>query len=138
VSYCCTIFGHLSVNRFAAKPSASNSGISSGAKDAVTSSGISSPGAFIHYINAAAHPIVLEHGLVKKPAGKDATRWGANGLIKIPEPDPSLTHVFKEAQAAATLDWSRWQLITGRRLPFLRFRYRRPNRSSKSIFAVSR
>ncbi|WP_109486787.1 hypothetical protein [Occallatibacter savannae] len=36
---------------------ASSSGIGSGAKDAVTSSGISNPGAFIHYINAAAYPV---------------------------------------------------------------------------------
>jgi len=108
---------------------ASNSGIASGAKDAVTSSGISSPGAFIHYINAAAHPIVLEHGFIKKPAGKDATRWGANGLIKIPEPDPTLPHVFKEVQSAATLEWSRWELINGK--PAAVFAFQVPKTQSK-------
>ena len=93
---------------------ASSSGIASGAKDALTSSGTQSPGSFIHYINAAAHPVLLEHGAIKKTTAKDATRWGANGLIRIPEPDPSLPHVFKEARASTTLSWDRWENINGK------------------------
>jgi len=93
---------------------ASNSGIGSGAKDALTSTGLSSPGSFIHYINAAAHPVVLAHGSLRKPANKDPIRWGANGLIRVPEPDPSLPHIFKEAQTSASLKWLRWELINGK------------------------
>jgi len=92
----------------------SGSGIGSGAKDAVTSSGMSSPRAFIHYIDAAARSIVLERGAVKQSAAKDSARWGANGLIRIPEPDPSLPRVLREAQSAGTLQWARWEQIGGK------------------------
>ena len=93
---------------------ASSSGIGSGAKDAVTSSGISNPGGFIHYINAAANPVVLKQGAETKSTVKDPVRWGANGLLKVPEPDPSLPRVFKDAQAAEKLNWSRWESIGGK------------------------
>jgi hypothetical protein len=108
---------------------ASSSGIASGAKDAVTSSGMSSAGSFIHYINATAHPVTLDRGAVKKPAAKDNVRWGANGLIKIPEPDPSLPRIFKEAQAAGTVNWSRWELIGGK--PAAVFSFEVPREQSK-------
>ena len=93
---------------------ASSSGIGSGAKDALTSTSLPSPGAFIHYINAAAHPVTLEHGSIRKPPSKDAIRWGANGLIKVPEPDPSLPHIFKEALVSTSFKWIRWELINGK------------------------
>lgn len=105
---------------------ASSSGIASGAKDAVTSSGISSAGAFLHYINAAVRPIVLEHGAIKMPAAKDAVRWGANGLIKVPEPEPNLALVFSEAQAAGSVNWSRWELIAGKAAAVFSFKVPRP------------
>jgi hypothetical protein len=108
---------------------ASSSGIASGAKDAVTSSGMSNPHAFMHYINAVAHPIVLEHGVVRKPAAKDSTRWGANGLIRIPEPEPGLLRVLKEAQTSGSLHWSRWESINGS--PAAVFSFEVPRAQSK-------
>jgi len=113
---------------------ASSSGIASGAKDAVTSSGMSSSGSFIHYINAVAHPTVLEHGAFKSSAAKDSVRWGANGLIKAPEPEPSLLLVFKEAQAAGTVNWSRWELIAAK--PIAVFSFEVPRPESKLEVAV--
>jgi hypothetical protein len=107
---------------------ASSSGIASGAKDAVTSSGMSNPGNFLHYINAVAHPIVLEHGLIKKLSAKDSTRWGANGQIDISQPDPGLPRVFKEAQASGTLHWVRWESINGK--PAAVFSYEIPRQKS--------
>jgi hypothetical protein len=108
---------------------ASSSGIGSGAKEAVTSSGMSNPGTFLHYINAMVHPIVLEHGMVKKSLAKDATHWGANGLIEISEPDPGLPRVFKEAQGSGTLHWSRWESISGK--PAAVFSFEVPRQQSK-------
>ena len=108
---------------------ASSSGISSGAKDAVTSSGLTNPNAFIHYINAAAQQVVLDRGAVRQSTAKDSVRWGANGLIRVPEPDPSLALVFREARAAGTVQWSRWELIGAK--PSAVFSFEVPRQSSK-------
>lgn len=113
---------------------ASSSGIASGAKDAVTSSGISTAGAFIHYINATAVPVVIEHGAVKLPATRDSVRWGANGLIKIPEPEPSLALLFNETKAAGGVNWLRWELIGGK--PAAVFSFEVPRPQSKLEIAV--
>ena len=113
---------------------ASSSGIASGAKDAVTSSGMSTSGTFVHYINASARPIVLEHGVVKMPAAKDAVRWGANGLIKIPEPEPNLALMFTEAESAGGVNWSHWEQIGGK--PAAVFSFEVPRQQSKLEVAV--
>ena len=93
---------------------ASSSGIASGAKDAVTASGAANVAAFIHYINAANESVVFEHGIAKRPVKKDMTRWGANGLIVVPKPEPSLPRVFKEALTSESVRWTRWELINGK------------------------
>lgn len=105
---------------------ASSSGIGSGAKEAVTSSGISSSGAFIHYINAVADPISLDRGVIKNSEAKDRIQWGANGLLKVPEPDPNLSSVFKEARASGKVTWIRWELIGGRVAAVFSFEVPRP------------
>ena len=93
---------------------ASSSGIGSGAKDAVTSSALSGSPAFVHYINASVAQISLDHGTFRKFSAPDRTRWGANGLVKFPEPQPDLPRVFAEAKAAGSLQWSGWELIAGK------------------------
>lgn len=90
------------------------SGLSSGAQDAVTSSGFTKPVPYIHYMNSTARIVASEHGMEKKPAGKDTTKWGANGMTAIEEPGPSLGRVFKEAQAAGGLQWLRWESINSK------------------------
>lgn len=93
---------------------AASSGIGGSAKEAVTSSGLSShPAAFLHYINTSARSVIIEHGSEKKSTENDPTHWGANGFIKVLEPEPGLSHVFKEAQAAGSIQFSRWELIDG-------------------------
>jgi hypothetical protein len=108
---------------------AASSGISSGAKEAVTSSGFTKPASYLHYINSTAHLVTSEHGLEKKPAEKDQAKWGANGMTAIQEPDPSLGRVFNEAQAAGTFQWLRWELINGK--PAAVFSFAVPKQKSK-------
>jgi hypothetical protein len=110
-----------------------NSGLAGGAKDVVTSAGLSNPASFIHYINSTAREVVLEHGAEKKPAEKDQTRWGANKMIALEEPDPGLGQVFKEALASESLQWLRWELINGKPAAVFSFAVPRP----KSRLAVN-
>jgi hypothetical protein len=108
---------------------APSSGIGSGAKDAVTSSGFANPLAYIHYINSSARTVVSEHGTEKRPAEKDPTKWGANGMTAIEEPDPSLGRVFSEAQASGSLRWTSWESINGK--PAAVFSFAVPRQKSK-------
>jgi hypothetical protein len=110
-----------------------SSGLAGGAKDVVTSSSFSNPASFIHYINSTAHEVVLEHGAEKKPAEKDQTRWGANKMIALEEPDPGLGVVFKEAQVSGSLAWLRWELINGKPAAVYSFAISKP----KSKLAVN-
>src|SRR5579863_4398382 len=87
------------------------SGINSGAQDAVTSSGFTNPASYVHYMNSTTRVVQSERGMEKKAGEKDATRWGANGMTAVQEPDPSLSRVFREAQAAGNMQWLRWELI---------------------------
>lgn len=105
---------------------ASSSGINSGAKDASTSSGMTGPRAFLHFINAESHPASVEHGVVRQSALKDSVRWGANGLVRIPEPDPDLPQTFREARSADAIQWSRWELIGGKAAAVFSFQVSRP------------
>ena len=91
-----------------------NSGLQGGAKDVVTNAGFSNPTAFVHYINSTAAEVSSQRGTEKMPAEKDKTKWGANGMIALGTPDPSLGVVFREAQASGTLQWLRWELINGK------------------------
>lgn len=108
---------------------ASSSGIGSSARDVVTSSGFTTTAAFVHYINATATPVLIERGSEKKPAEKDATRWGANGYIQVQDPAPGLGRVFKEVQAAGSLDWLRWESIDGKQVAVFSFAV--PGKKSK-------
>lgn len=92
---------------------AESSGISGSAKDVVASSGFSNPASFIHYINSSASAVVSEHGAEKMTPIKKAG-WGANKMIALEDPDPSLDVVFHEAQASESLHWLRWELVNGR------------------------
>jgi hypothetical protein len=110
-----------------------SSGLAGGAKDVVTSSGFSNPASFVHYINSTARDVVFEHGAEKKPVEKDQTRWGANKMIALEEPDPSLGLVFKESQASGSLEWLRWELVNGKPAAVFSFAVPRP----KSRLAVN-
>ena len=108
---------------------AASSGISSGAKEAVTSSGFTKSASYIHYINSTARAVTSERGLEKKPAEKDQTKWGANGMTAIQDPSPNLGRVFKEAQASGILQWLRWESINGK--PAAVFSFGVPRQESK-------
>lgn len=108
---------------------ASASGINGGAQDAVTSSGFTNPSSYIHYMNSTAGVVVSERGLEKKPAEKDTTKWGANGMTAIRDPGPSLDLVLREAQAAANIQWLRWETINGK--PVAVYSFSVPKQKSK-------
>ncbi len=73
-----------------------------------------SPYQFIHYINSTDAQVVNDHGAEKMPSAKDKTPWGANKMIALQEPDPSLTTVFQEAQEAGDIKWLRWETVNGK------------------------
>ncbi len=88
-----------------------SSGLAGGAQEVVTDASFSNAAAFIRYIGSTARDVTLEHGAEKKPAQKDPTPWGANKMIAVQEPDPSLGRIFKEALASGSLQWLRWETI---------------------------
>jgi hypothetical protein len=92
----------------------SSSGMQNGAKDAVTSSGLSKEISYVHFINSTQAVVAMEQGAEKPPAGKDKTPWGANKMIAIGDPSPNLSAIFAEAQASGSVKWLRWELINGR------------------------
>lgn len=100
---------------------AGSSGLSGSAKDVTTSSSFSKAASFIHYINSTQGVVTSEHGVEKKTAEKDQTRWGANKMIAFQQPVPSLAQVFKEAQTSGNIQWLRWELINGRPAAVLSF-----------------
>ncbi len=112
----------------------SASGTQGGAKAAVTSSGFSNPAAFVHYINSTESQILSEHGADKLPTEKDNIRWGANSMIALEEPDPSLGLVFREARQAGTIKWLRWQLLSGKQAAVFSFEV--PEKKSKMAVNV--
>lgn len=112
----------------------SASGTQGGAKAAVTSSGFSNPAAFVHYINSTETQILSEHGAEKMPVEKGNIRWGANSMIALQEPDPSLGLVFREAKQAATIKWLRWQLLNGKQTAVFSFDV--PEKKSKMAVNV--
>jgi hypothetical protein len=91
-----------------------SSGIQGSARDVVTDAGFSSAAAYVHYVNSTETQVTSEHGAEKMPAQKDKTPWGANTMIALETPDPDLGRVFREAQDAGTLQWQRWELISGK------------------------
>lgn len=96
------------------------SGIVGHATEADTSSGLSNQAQFIRFMNSAYVPVASEHGAEKPSSEKDKTPWGANKMIALKEPDPSLGSVFPEAQAAAP-QWLRWELVNGKKTAVFSF-----------------
>ncbi len=90
-----------------------SSGLQNGASEVDTSAGFSNPATFVHYIHSSQAQVVSEHGAEKPPAEKDKTPWGANGMTALEQPDPSLAVVFREAQAAGSIHWLRWEIVNG-------------------------
>jgi hypothetical protein len=84
---------------------------------------------FVHYINSADSVITSEHGVEQLPSEKDKTLWGANRMIVLQAPDPSLAAVFPLAQAAGTLKWLRWETVNDKRLAV--FSYHVPKKKSQ-------
>jgi len=94
---------------------AASSGLQGGAQDMVTSSGFSNPATYVHYINSTEAKIASARGAEKRPQEKTKIAWGANKMIALEEPDPSLEAIYHEAQAAGNMQWLRWELINGKR-----------------------
>ncbi len=100
---------------------AASSGVKGSVTDVVTNSGFVNPASFIHYINSSEGPIVIDGGVEKLPTAKDKTPWGANRMIAVQEPDPSLSTVFHQAQSAGTLQWLRWEMVNGKQVGVFSF-----------------
>jgi hypothetical protein len=92
---------------------APSSGIHGSATDVSTGSGFVSSYQFIHYINSTDSHVVSVQGAEKMPSEKDKTPWGANKMIALETPDPSLGSVFPEAQSG-DIKWLRWETVNGK------------------------
>ena len=90
------------------------SGLVGCAKSAELSAGFSKSASFIHFVNSTETQVVSEHGKELEPATKDKTPWGANRMIALQVPDPSLGVILQEAQSAQSFQWLRWELINGK------------------------
>ena len=89
-----------------------SSGMNGSAKDVSVGSGFVSPFQFVHYINSTDSVYTSDHGAEKLP--QDKTPWGANKMIALQQPDPSLGTVFQEAQTNGSITWLRWENINGK------------------------
>jgi hypothetical protein len=98
---------------------APGSGISSGAKSLETGSLF--PNHATSYFHSTEAPVASEHGAEKLPSEKDKTPWGANKMIALQQPDPSLGSIFQQAQAAGSIKWLRWELVNGRQVAVYSF-----------------
>lgn len=92
---------------------AQSSGITGGARDVVTNAGFSNPAAFLHYLNSTEARVSSVHGSEKPASQKEKIPWGANKMIALQEPDPSLGRVFDEVESSGSLQWLRWQKFNG-------------------------
>lgn len=100
---------------------APSSGMHGSAQDISTGSGFVNPYQFIHYINSTDSKVASEHGAEKMPSEKDKTPWGANKMIAIETPDPSLGDVFSEAQSAEGIKFLRWEMVNGKQAAVFSF-----------------
>lgn len=103
-----------------------SSGMNGVAKDVLTGSGFVSPYQIVHYINSTESAYTIDHGLEKLP--EDKTRWGANNMIGLEEPDPSLDKIFQEAEVVGNPRWLRWEDINGK--PAAVFAFQVPKKKS--------
>jgi hypothetical protein len=93
---------------------AGSGGLQGGAQVNGTSSGFSKPATFMHYINSTQKRVIFQRGVEQFQGDKVNTAWGANGMIEIQQPPPSLALIFKQAQASGALRWTRWQNVYGK------------------------
>ncbi len=93
---------------------AAGSGLQGGAQDVSTGSAFVNPFQFIHYINSSDLTVASNHGAEQLPSEKDKTLWGANKMIALQQPDPSLGTVFGGAQETGDIKWLRWELVNGK------------------------
>jgi hypothetical protein len=93
---------------------APSSGMHGSATDVSTGSGFVTAYQFIHYINSTDSKVTNDHGAEKPPAEKDKTPWGANKMIALEEPDPSLGVIFQEAQGSGDIKFVRWETVNGK------------------------
>jgi hypothetical protein len=105
---------------------APSSGMSGSAKDVSVGSSFVSPYQYVRYLNATDGTYNSEHGVEK--LAQDKTPWGANSMIAIMEPDPSVANVFEDAHTNGSITWLRWQLIGGK--PVAVFAYQVPKKKS--------
>lgn len=93
---------------------AASSGITGSATEVVTTSGFANAASFIHYINSTEEQVILQHGAEQAPQQATKIPWGANKMIALLEPDPSLVAVHKDAQGVGKIEWLRWELVNGK------------------------
>jgi hypothetical protein len=110
---------------------AASSGLKGSASDVSVGAGFVPPFQFVHYINSTDSAYTSDHGMEKLP--QDKTPWGANKMIALQEPDPSLGAVLSDAQTNGTITWLRWETINGK--PTAVFAFTVPKK--KSHFAVN-
>ncbi|HWE83447.1 MAG TPA: hypothetical protein VG267_00780 [Terracidiphilus sp.] len=84
---------------------------------------------YVRYINSTESAVIFEHGSQKFQPADANIRWGANKMIALQTADPSLGTVFKEAQASASIQWLRWELINGK--PAAVFSFSVPRKNSR-------
>ncbi|MGA2558268.1 MAG: hypothetical protein ABSF17_01215 [Terracidiphilus sp.] len=113
---------------------AQSSGIVGNAKEVDTGDGFSNPAAFVHYINSAQADVQSDHGAEKRVVEKVKIPWGANKMIALEEPDPSLGAVFREAREAGKLQWVRWETVNGN--PAAVYSYAVPRKTSRLALDV--
>ncbi len=100
---------------------AANSGLAGGVTDVVTTSSFNNASSFIHFINSTEATVSSDRGTEKPSTEKDKTVWGANRMIALKGPDPSLSVVFQQAQSSGTLQFSRWELVNGKKVAVFAF-----------------
>jgi hypothetical protein len=107
-----------------------SSGMHGSATD-VSVAGSVNPFQYVHYINSTESTYSSVRGVEKLP--QDKTRWGANKMNALQEPDPNIGSVFQEAQVGGAITWQRWEQINGK--PAAVFAFQVPKK--KSHFALN-
>jgi len=96
-----------------------SSGQSGGAMEVTVGSAAPQSVDLIHYINSTETAYRSDRGI--ETFNVDKNRWGANGMIAIQAPEPSLGEAFQDAQTAGTIGWLRWEILNGRRVAVFSF-----------------
>ncbi len=100
---------------------APSSGMQGGAQDVSVGSSTVSPFQAIHYINSTETAVASQRGAEQPSSEKDKTPWGANKMIVVTDPLPSLGLVFSEAQDSGTIKFLRWQTVNGKTAAVITF-----------------